>query len=426
MLDISYIRENPDAVKAAVRNKKADVDIDAVLALDDERRALITGTEALRKERNEASQSRDIEKGKALKTAIAEKETVLAAVNEKLEPLLLAIPNVPSEDTPVGKDESENVVIRYVGEKPSFAFAPKDHIELGKTLDIIDQEKSAEVSGSRFAYLKGDLVLLQNAIVMHTILTLTNSGTLKTIAEKAGLDVPSTPFIPVNPPLFIKPEVFARMARLEPREERYHIPSDDLYLIGSAEHTLGPLHMDEMLKEGDLPLRYVACTPAFRREAGSYGKDTKGIIRLHQFDKIEMESFTLPETSIAEQNLFVAIQEHLLSGFGVPYRVVQICTGDMGGPDHRQIDIECWMPGQNAYRETHTSDLMTDYQARRLGTRVKRNEGGTQYVHMNDATAVALGRMLVAIMENNQREDGSIAVPEVLVPYMGGTTVIGG
>lgn len=425
MLDIKFIREFPDKVKTAAKNKKVDVDVDALLALDAERRTLQTKIEEVNRQRNEASKAKDIENGKRLKQEVAALEERMAALDVEMTPLMLKLPNVPVDGTPVGPDESGNVVIRQVGTPPEFGFAAKDHAEIGKMLDIIDNELGATVAGARFTYLKGDLVLLQYAIISHVMSILTNRGALEGIIAEAKLDVPSTPFIPVIPPLMIRPEVFQRMARLEPREERYHIPSDDLFLIGSAEHTLGPMHMDETLREEDLPLRYVACTAAFRREAGSYGKDTKGILRLHQFDKIEMESFSTPERSIAEQDLFVAIQEHLLRSYGVPYQVVQICTGDMGGPDARQIDIESWMPGQGKYRETHTSDLMTDYQTRRLNTRVKRREGGSEYAHTNDATAIALGRTLIAILENHQRADGTVGIPEVLVPFMGGRTVLG-
>ncbi len=235
----------------------------------------------------------------------------------------------------------------------------------------------------------------------------------------AGLNVSAKPFVPVIPPLFIKADVFQKMARLEPRDERYHIASDDAYLIGSAEHTLGPLHMGEVLKESDLPLRYVAYTPAFRREAGSYGKDVKGILRQHQFDKIEMESFSLAETSQTEQDFFVAIQEHFMQQLNLPYQVLITCTGDMGDPDSRHLDLETWMPGQGKYRETHSADLMTDYQTRRLGTKVKRGDAKSEFVHTNDATAMAMGRLLIAILENNQQEDGSVVVPEILRPFLG-------
>jgi len=425
MLDIKFIKEFPEVVKAACKNKKVDADVDLILALDGKRRECQTKLEEVNRARNEAAKNKDIENGKALKLEAGLLDKEIAEVEAALAPLLRKVPNVPSVDTPIGPDESGNVVIRTVGEKPVFDFEVRDHVAIGEMFDMIDNAKASIVAGARFTYLKGDLVLLQNALAQFALSIVTNRDALKAIIAEAGINVVSTPFIPVIPPLFIKPEVFERMARLEPRDERYHIPSDDAYLIGSAEHTLGPIHMDETLAEGEMPRRYVAYTPAFRREAGSYGKDTRGILRLHQFDKIEMESFALPETSTEEQDLFVAIQEHMLKALGVPYQVMQICTGDMGGPDVRQIDIECWMPGQDRYRETHTSDLMTDYQARRLNTRVRRNAGGTEYVHMNDATLMAMGRLLIAIMENFQQADGSVRVPQVLVPYMYGRSVIG-
>jgi seryl-tRNA synthetase len=211
-----------------------------------------------------------------------------------------------------------------------------------------------------------------------------------------------------------------RMARLEPRDERYIFGDDDIVLVGSAEHTLGPLHMDEVIAEDRLPIRYAGYSTAFRREAGAAGKDTRGILRQHQFDKVELESFAKPEDGYAEQELFVAVQEHLMQLLKLPYQVMIICTGDMGGPDQRQFDIETWMPGQNTYRETQTSDYMGGYQARRLNSRLKRADGTIEPVHMNDATAFAIGRTLIAVMENYQNEDGSITVPEVLRQYMGG------
>lgn len=427
MLDIKFIRENPELVKSACKNKRVDADVDALLADDGERRALQLKLEEINRARNEAAKAKDIERGKALKVEAGETEAKIAELDARIMPVHLKLPNVPSEDTPVGPDESGNRVIRKHGEPTKFDFEPRDHVALGEMHGWINNELGSKVAGARFTYLKGDLVLLQNAIVSYVMSVLTDRGALENVIAEAGLtgQIPATPFVPVVPPLMIKPEVFQRMARLEPRDERYHIPSDDLFLIGSAEHTLGPIHMDETLREADLPLRYVAATPAFRREAGSYGKDTKGILRLHQFDKIEMESFSLAESSRNEQDLFVALQEHFLRALAVPYQVMQICTGDMGGPDARQIDIETWMPGQGKYRETHTSDLMTDYQSRRLNTRVKRAHGGNEYVHTNDATAIALGRCLIAVLENHQRADGTIAIPEILVPFMGGRTVIG-
>ena len=436
MLDINYIRENPDKVKEGALAKKADVDIDKLLYADEQRRKLIgqiqefraaqnVAGERIAKETDKDAKTKAVEEMRELKEKMKTLEAELADAETTLHALLSLVPNMPSEDTPVGPDESGNVVVRKVGEPTKFDFEPKDHVALGEALGLIDNETGSEVAGARFTYIKGDLALLQNALHQLAFSILTNEDLLKVVIKEAGLDVPTTPFVPVIPPLMIKPEVFQRMARLEPREERYHIPSDDLFLIGSAEHTLGPIHMDETFAEKDLPRRYVAYTPAFRREAGSYGKDTKGILRLHQFDKIEMESFALPEQSRAEQDLFVAIQEHILKILGVPYQVMQICTGDMGGPDARQIDLESWMPGQGKYRETHTADLMTDYQARRLNTRVRRDDGTMQFVHMNDATCIAMGRLLIAIMENFQEADGTIRIPKVLQPWMGNRTHIG-
>jgi seryl-tRNA synthetase len=418
MIDLKLLREQPEIVRRACEQKNVRVDIDAVLKFDTDRRQLQAKIDDLNRARNEAAKAKDVERGKALKKESAEVEAKLTEIETALEPLLLKIPNVPSEDTPVGKDDSENKVLRTVGEPTKFSFKAKDHLALGTALGLINTERAVEVSGTRFTYLLGDLVLLQNALHQYALSVVTSEATLKDIAGKAGLKVSTKPFTPVVPPLMIRPDVFQKMARLEPREERYHLATDDLFLIGSAEHTLGPLHMGETLKEADLPKRYVAFTPAFRREAGSYGKDTKGILRLHQFDKVEMESFTVAEDSIAEQNFMVAIQEHLMQGLQLPYRVVITCTGDQGDPDARHLDIETWMPGQNLYRETHSADLMTDYQARRLGTKVKRGKG-SEFVHMNDATVIAIGRTLVAILENYQQEDGSITVPEVLRSWVG-------
>ena len=222
----------------------------------------------------------------------------------------------------------------------------------------------------------------------------------------------------------IKPETFDRMARLEPREERYHITGDDLYLIGSAEHTLGPLHMDEILEETDLPIRYAGYSTSFRREAGSYGKDMKGILRLHQFDKVEMECFTKADSSIDEQNMLVAIQELLMQELNIPYQIVITSTGDQGDPDARHLDLDSWLPGQGKYRETHSADLMTDYQARRLKTRIRiKGQKKKELVHTNDATAFAIGRTLIAIMENYQQKDNTILVPEVLRPIVGKSVI---
>jgi seryl-tRNA synthetase len=423
MLDIKFIRQNQEKVREAIKNKKAALDLDKLLALDERRRHLLSESETLKAEQNKRSKGPqspvDLEELKTLKEKKKLIESELACVEEEYEQLMLMVPNIPSEDTPIGPDESGNKVLRQWGKVKSFDFKPKEHWELGAELDLIDSERAAKVSGARFAYLKKGLVLMEFALIQYGLSVLTDEKLLKKIIKKAGLDIKPTPFIPIVPPVLIKPDVMQKMASLEPKEERYHVSSDDLYLIGSAEHTLGSMHMDETLKEQDLPVRYVGFSTAFRREAGSYGKDMKGILRVHQFDKLEMESFCLPEDSIKEQDFFVAVQEYFFQELNIPYQVVSICTGDMGGPDARQIDIEAWLPGQNRYRETHTADLMTDYQARRLGTKVKRADG-TEFVHMNDATALALSRTPIAIMENYQTRKGTIEVPKVLRKFMGG------
>lgn len=419
MLDIKFIRENVDVVKAAVENKKAEpVDFDELFRLADERKDLAQKIDEVNRKRNEAQKTRDVEAGKRLKDELAALEEKKDVLDKAYVSLMIKIPNIPSADTPVGKDDSENRITHEWGEKPTFDFAPKDHATLGKELGIINTEKAAEVSGSRFAYLMGDLVLLEWAMMQYAMSVLTSEERLKAVASGAGLSVHTKPFIPVLPPVMVKKPVEVRMARYLTDQDHYLFPEDDLMLIGSAEHTLGPLHMDETIDEERLPIRYAGFSTAFRREAGTYGKDTSGILRQHQFNKLELESFTLPEHGLTEQDFLVAIQEHLMRALKLPHQRVLVCTGDMGFPDQRQIDIETWMPGQNKFRETHSADYVGGFQARRLNTKVRRADGTVEHVHMNDATALA-ERPLIAIIENYQQKDGSVRVPEVLVPYMG-------
>ncbi len=435
MLDIKFIRENKDIVEAAAQKKRVVVDISKLITLDDERLKELKEVEDLRAEVNRVSNdiARDqdsalkiqlIEEMRGVKEEIKGKEEKLKKIMEEWQALMLQIPNVASPDTPEGPDESGNVVIRSWGEKPVFNFTPKEHYEIGKALDVLDNETASEVSGTRFTYIKGDLVLLQFALINYLFEILTNQSTLEKIAQAKNINVSTKPFVPVIPPFMVKANTYLKMARLDPKEDKYHMEVDDMYLIGSAEHTLGPMHMGKILEEKQMPVRYVGYSPAFRREAGSHGKDVKGILRMHQFEKLEMESFCLPETSIQEQEFLVAIQEHFLQSLNLSYQVLAICTGDMGKPDYRQIDINTWMPGQNTYRETHTADLMTSFQSRRLNTRVKRVDGKIELVHMNDATICAVGRTLIAIIENYQQADGSIKIPEVLRKYMGGRDFI--
>lgn len=424
MLDIKFIKENKDIVLSALKNKNRDVDLDELLALAEQRKTLKQEVDDLNKKRNDAARVRDIDAGTQLKREADILEKEFAEVDKKFIVLMSKLPNVPSIDTPVGKNETENKVIRKWGELPQFGFKAVEHDELGRHLGVIDTDTAGEVSGSRFAYLKGDLALMQFALIQYGFDILTNKEKLESIAKNANLDIRVESFVPVIPPVFIKPAVQNRMARFMTPEEHYMFPNDDLMLIGSAEHTMGAMYMDKIIEEKDLPIRLGGYSTAFRREAGSHGKDTKGIIRQHQFDKLEMEVFSIPENSMQEQDFLVAIQEYLLQSLMLPYQVLLICTGDMGFPDYRQIDIEIWMPGQSVYRETHSADLTTSFQSRRLNTRVRRADGKIEPVHMNDATLMAIGRMLVAIIENYQNEDGSVRIPEVLQSYMGGKNII--
>ncbi len=430
MLDIKFIRENKDIVKQGIQKKRANVDIDQLLALDEKRLSTMARAEVLRSEQNKMSNSIAVEKDqhartqmiaemKLVKDEFKERQDELEKILSEWQAIMLKIPNIPSVDTPEGPDETGNQVIREWGEKPEFNFTPKEHFELGKALGVIDTETAAEVASSRFSYLKGDLVLLQFGLIQMCLEILTNKDTLTKIAKDAGLSITPSVFTPVIPPVFVRPLVQVKMARYMTPEDHYLFPNDDLMLIGSAEHTLGSMHMDKIFEENELPVRYAGYSTAFRREAGTAGKDTNGILRQHQFDKLEVEVFSLPENGTSEQNFLVAIQEYILQTLKLPYQVMLICSGDMGFPDTRQIDINTWMPGQNRYRETHSSDFTGGFQSRRLNTRVRRSDGKIEPVHMNDATVVAIGRTLIGIMENYQREDGTIEVPEALRKYIG-------
>ena len=418
MLNPDYIRNNPNEVRESAKHRNMDAAlVDKFLKADEKWREAIQGIEALRAEKNKLGKE-DREKAKKLKDREKNISDTVKKLEEERAFLLEQIPNVIAPDVPVGKDDSDNKPLRNWGKPKKFDFKPRDHMELGESLGIIDTEKSARISGARFNYLMGDAALLQLALIQFAFRTLTDREIIGKLAK--SVDNPSdTPFIPVIPPVIAKSEIMKKMDRFDPIDDRYYLEKDDSLLIGSAEHTLGPLHMNEVLDEKVLPIRYVGYSTAFRREAGTYGKDTLGIFRRHQFDKVEMESFSTPENGDAEQRLMVAIQEYFMRELEIPYQVVAISTGDMGKPDYRQLDIESWIPSQKKYRETHTSDYMTDYQARRLNIRYKKKGGEKEIVHMNDATAVAIGRTLIAILENYQTEDGSVEVPKVLEKYVG-------
>lgn len=431
MLDIRYIRENPEKVQDNAAKKGYDVSISRLLELDEERRTLQQQVDALREKRNanagkmkggKPSQEL-IDEGKQIKVELAEREEYLRTTDEEFTTVLKKVPNMAADDVPVGASEDENVEIKVVGEKPSFDFAPKNHYEIAEAKGWLDKERAAKVAGSRFAYIKGDLVFLQQAIVQFVMMSLANPEVIAKIAADNDLEIDTRAFTPVLPPLMIRTEPYDQMDRLEPQDDRYKIEGEELWLQGSAEHVLGSMHAGEVLDTAQLPLRYLGFATSFRKEAGTYGKDMEGLIRMHQFDKLEMESFTRGEDGLQEHKLFVGIQEYLLQQLGLPYHVLLKCTVDIGKPNARGIDMEVWLPGQGKYRETHTADYMTDYQARRLNTRT-RTENGLELIHTNDATAFALGRAMVAIIENYQTADGDVRVPDVLQPYMGGREVI--
>ena len=431
MLDIRFIRENADAVQRASEQKGYRVSISDLLELDDSRRDLQKRVDELRQRRNEvASRMKGgkpeqdlVDRGKAIKAELGQLESQLDMVNGRYMALLKQVPNMPHADVPVGLSEDENVEVKVVGNIPKFDFAPKNHYEIAEAKGWLDKERAAKVAGARFAYIMGDLVLLQQAIIQFVMNSLTSEATMKEIITGAGLEVDPRPFTPVLPPLMIRTEPYDQMDRLQPSDDRYKIEGEDLWLQGSAEHVLGSMHAGEIFDAKQLPLRYLGFATSFRKEAGTYGKDMEGLIRMHQFDKLEMESFTEAKDSYSEHLLFIAIQEWLLTQLKLPYHVLMKCTADIGKPNARGVDMEVWLPGQGKYRETHTADYMTDYQARRLMTRV-RTDNGVELIHTNDATAFALGRCMVAIIENCQTAEGDVVVPEALRPYMNGREMI--
>jgi len=421
MFDIKLLRENPELVKEGLAKKGVEVDVDRVLELDKERRVLLKEIEELRHLQKEANRKIAKAQGEEKERLVAEMRGVagkikelspkLDELEEELNKLLHLVPNLPLEEVPVGRDESENVVVKVVeGELPPLDFPPRDYMQIARKLDIIDTERAAKVSGTRFGYLKREAVLLEFALVQFALETLMAEG-----------------FIPVVPPVMIRREAMAGMGYLAwGEDEIYYLPKDELYLVGTSEQSIGPMHMGEILSSQQLPLRYVGFSTCFRREAGSYGRDTKGILRVHQFDKVEMFSFCEPEKSRQEHQFIISMQEKLVRALKIPYRVVQMCTGDLGTPAANKVDIECWMPGQGEYRETHSASNCTDYQARALNIRYKQTpDSPPRFVHTLNGTAYAIGRMIIAIIENYQQPDGSVVVPEVLRKYMGGLERIG-
>lgn len=432
MIDIRIVRENPELVAQNARNKGYDIDVNKLVALDDERRTLQQQVDELRERRNQNAtkmksggkpDQATIDEGKQIKIELAEREGYLTSTEDEFLKLWKQVPNMALPIVPVGTSEDENVVIRTVGEKPQFDFTPKNHAQIAEAKGWLDKERGAKIAGARFVYTMGDLVRLEFALWQFGMDILGNEQTLQQIIDENGLKVSAKPFKPILPPAVAKQAVFEATGRLNRQEQTYKIEDEDLWLNASAEHTIAPIYLDEILDEKDLPIRYVGYTTAFRREAGTYGKDTEGIFRLHQFNKLEMESFTVAETSLDEHLFLVAVQEYLMAQLGLPYQVLEKCTADIGRPNAKGVDIEVWLPSQNTYRETHTADYIGDYQTRAMKTRIRRADGTVELAHTNDATAFSQ-RPLVGILENFQDKDGNVTVPEVLRPYLGGRQVL--
>ncbi|MEO8862853.1 MAG: serine--tRNA ligase [Candidatus Saccharimonadales bacterium] len=431
MLDIQFIRDNPVLVAKRSLQKGYEIDVEGLLGLDTHKRQLQQQVEELRRQRNEIAENTKgqkpdpdhIAKGREIKANILDLEHQLSSVENDFMVLLKTIPNMPLDSVPIGTTEADNVVIREVGEHPSFDFELKNHAQIAEAKGWLDKERATKIAGARFVYTMGDLVRLEFALWQFGMDVLGNKDILQKIISDNNLNISAKPFVPILPPAVAKQEVFEATGRLNKQEQTYKIEDEDLWLNASAEHTIAPIFLNEILPVSDLPIRFVGYTTAFRREAGTYGKDTEGIFRLHQFNKLEMESFTTSDSSLDEHLFMVAIQEYLMTQLGLPYRVLEKCTADIGRPNAKGVDIDAWLPSQAVYRETHTADYITDYQARAMKTRVRQDDGSIELVHTNDATAFSQ-RPLIAIIENFQTAEGDVRVPEILRPYMGGKEVI--
>ena len=415
MLDLKFIREHVEAVAENARNRGVDVDVGLVVELADRRSALMQELNELRQQQNRLAKSvgkeRDpeareglIAESRSTKERIPEKERELAEVEGRLREEMVGIPNMTHPDAPIGKDDSENVEIRRWGEIPRFGFEPKDHVELGESLGIIDFDAGAKTTGSKFYFLRGDAVLLELGLVRYAMDRLIERGYEPTITPDLARDeaLVGTGFSPRGPETQI-----------------YSVQDSDLSLIATAEIPLAGQLADEILDEERLPLRFAGLSHCFRTEAGSHGRASRGLYRVHQFTKVEMFAFSTPEGSDAIHDEMVKIEESIFQGLGLPYRVVDICTGDLGGAAYRKYDLEAWMPGRDAYGEVTSTSNTTDYQARRLAIRYRPNGGRPRLLHTLNGTALAISRALIALLEVYQQQDGSIRLPEALVPYVG-------
>jgi seryl-tRNA synthetase len=412
MLDLKLIREDPDAVRAALARRGGTFPIDELIEIDARRRAVQARLDEMRAERKKgdkliakmqgAEKQELLDRLKGLSDQIASLEQEQAATAAELNRMLLEIPNIPHESVPEGASDDDNVELYRVGEPPVFDFEPKDHLDIGEALGIIDVERGARTSGSRFAYLKGAGALLWLALSRYVLELLATEG-----------------FTAVVPPVLVRREAMEGTGFLPTDEQQiYKTADDDLYLVGTSEVPLAAMHMGEVLDAESLPIHYAGVSTCFRREAGAHGRDTRGIFRLHQFEKVEMYSFVRGSESWAEHDRLIAIEESILRALELPYRAVNVCAGELGAPAAKKVDLEAWFPGQQRYREVTSCSNTTDYQARRLNCRI-RTDHGSEFVHTLNGTAVTSSRHIAAILENHQREDGSVVVPKALTRYTG-------
>lgn len=420
MLDIKFVRENAEAIKAAAKKKRMTVDVDAALALDLRRRELMTRLEADRAEQNRLSKTigalppdqraKAAEEVKSLKGRLKEAEEQERALDGELRQALLRLPNVPSPEVPDGLSDADNVEIKRVGTPRTFDFPTQDHSEIGTRLRLLDQERAGRISGARQYMLFGDGCLLEHAVLRFALDHMMEAG-----------------FTPVQVPLMVRYEAMEGTAYFPGGEEQaYKMAKDELFLIGTAEVPLTSIHSGEILDEAELPKRYVACTPCFRREAGAYGKDTKGLYRIHQFWKVEQVVIDRADEALSKEHhqAILGNAERLLQKLELPYRVVNVCGGDLGQSQVQKFDIETWMPSRGNYGETHSASRFHEFQARRLDLRYRGKDGKVRFCHTLNNTVVASPRILIPLLENHQQADGTVTIPSVLRPYLGGKTAL--
>jgi len=418
VLDLKFVREHWEEVKEKVGRRGQAIDWDSFARLDAERREILRETESLRAQRNQVSDliagkkkkkedaSPEIAQMKEVSSRIKELEVKLNAIEEDLRGILMVIPNIPHESVVIGQEEADNLEMRRWGKIPEFSFAPRPHWEIGETLDILDFDRGAKITGARFTLYKDGGARMERALMNFML----------------DLHTGSHGYREVLPPFLVNRKTMTGTGQLPKFEEDlFKLDEPDYFLIPTAEVPVTNIHQDEILTEEELPLCYTAYTPCFRKEAGSYGKDTRGLIRQHQFNKVELVKFTTPEASYAELESLTEDAEEVLKRLGIPYRVVMLCTGDLGFSAAKTYDLEAWLPGQGAYKEISSCSNFEDFQARRANIRYRpKGKKGTEFVHTLNGSGLAIGRTLVAILENYQNEDGSVTIPEVLRSYMGG------